>query len=99
MDLKNRNARIIIADIHNKYAQMALCEAYKLEVGKQSKRLISLMILNMNVLQMTAYHGYVWFLPSWLSKDWSTISTERHHSCTSQELEQVEYLSFRIQWL
>ncbi|KAI8119383.1 Gamma-aminobutyric acid type B receptor subunit 1 [Lucilia cuprina] len=31
VDLKNRRARIIIADIHNKYAQMALCEAYKLK--------------------------------------------------------------------
>ncbi|KNC22211.1 hypothetical protein FF38_01889 [Lucilia cuprina] len=67
VDLKNRRARIIIADIHNKYAQMALCEAYK--------------------LKMTSYNGYVWFLPSWLSKDWNIVSEESNHSCTNQELE------------
>lgn len=34
MDLKERRAKIIIADIHSRNAEMALCEAYKLEVGK-----------------------------------------------------------------
>ncbi|XP_059221078.1 uncharacterized protein LOC106092877 isoform X2 [Stomoxys calcitrans] len=31
-DLKKRRARIIIADIQNKYAAIAMCEAYKLEM-------------------------------------------------------------------
>lgn len=49
MDLKNRHAKIIIADIHNKYAQMALCEAYKLEVTYNIKlKLINLKISIVN---------------------------------------------------
>lgn len=38
---------------------------------------------------MTGYQGYVWFLPSWLSKEWNTVSAKENHSCTSQELEMV----------
>ncbi|KAL9927501.1 uncharacterized protein ACN427_000908 isoform 2-T5 [Glossina fuscipes fuscipes] len=68
-ELKRRHAKIIIADVHNKLAQMVLCEAYK--------------------LKMTAYEGYVWFLPFWLSKDWSTYRLENHANCTIQELEQA----------
>ncbi|XP_061400321.1 atrial natriuretic peptide receptor 1-like [Musca vetustissima] len=68
-DLKQRHARIIIADIHNKYAAMLLCEAFKLE--------------------MTAYQGYVWFLPSWLSKDLNSLVIEGNINCTIAELEKV----------
>ncbi|KAG8222593.1 hypothetical protein J437_LFUL002585 [Ladona fulva] len=50
LDLKNKNARIIIADIYDDAARSVMCEAYH--------------------LKMTAYNGYVWFLPSWLSPLW-----------------------------
>ncbi|KAM7353626.1 uncharacterized protein ACRADG_005612 isoform 2-T3 [Cochliomyia hominivorax] len=69
IDLKNRHAKIIIADIQNRYAQMTLCEAYK--------------------LKMTLHHGYVWFLPSWITKDWKTVSSESNHRCTSEELKEA----------
>ncbi|XP_058984044.1 atrial natriuretic peptide receptor 2 isoform X2 [Musca domestica] len=68
-DLKQRHARIIIADIHNKYAAMTLCEAFKLE--------------------MTAYQGYVWFLPSWLSKDLAALAAEGNINCTIAELQKA----------
>uniref|UniRef100_A0A1A9WXE3 receptor protein-tyrosine kinase n=1 Tax=Glossina brevipalpis TaxID=37001 RepID=A0A1A9WXE3_9MUSC len=67
-DLKRRRVKVIIADVHNKLAQMVLCEAYK--------------------LKMTAYEGYVWFLPFWLSKDWITHGLDTYVNCTIQELEQ-----------
>lgn len=33
LDLKTKNARIIIADVDDKVAQVIMCEAYRLEVG------------------------------------------------------------------
>lgn len=38
---------------------------------------------------MTGYQGYVWFLPSWLTKNWNNASGESNHRCTSKELEEV----------
>ncbi|XP_039951750.1 uncharacterized protein LOC120768986 [Bactrocera tryoni] len=64
LDLKEKHAKIIIADIHSRNAELALCEAYN--------------------LGMTAYDGYVWFLPSWISKDWSTLAG--NHNCTKEQL-------------
>ncbi|XP_037928341.1 receptor-type guanylate cyclase gcy-13-like [Teleopsis dalmanni] len=69
-DLKQRHAKIIIADIHNRNAEVALCEAYKLE--------------------MTAYEGYVWFLPAWLSKNFTSVhQLAYNYSCTSEQMKRA----------
>ncbi|XP_015433610.1 PREDICTED: uncharacterized protein LOC107189564 [Dufourea novaeangliae] len=49
-DLKQKKAKIIIADVNDQVARQAMCEAYR--------------------LQMTAFQGYVWFLPLWLRPQW-----------------------------
>lgn len=66
-DLKQKHAKIIIADIHNENARMILCEAFK--------------------LKMTAYYGYVWFLPVWFSKNWTYHGRKKNDSCTNEELQ------------
>ncbi|XP_055386456.1 atrial natriuretic peptide receptor 2-like isoform X2 [Condylostylus longicornis] len=73
-EFKNKNARIIIADIYNDNARSIMCEAYN--------------------LQMTARHGYVWFLPAWISKVWngdsSSITIDNMNTtCTKEELSEA----------
>lgn len=38
---------------------------------------------------MTASEGYVWFLPAWLSKDWTITNDSSSDSCTKDQLNTV----------
>lgn len=44
---------------------------------------------------MTAYHGYVWFLPVWLSKQWmdmNSFDSKQNVSCTPKQLFEVSVI-------
>lgn len=41
------------------------------------------------IAQMTAKNGYVWFLPIWLQKDWSSNATSVNISCTRDEINEM----------
>lgn len=40
-------------------------------------------------LQMTARDGFVWFLPVWLERDWSTFDRSRNMTCSSDEMREM----------
>uniref|UniRef100_A0A2M4A4W5 receptor protein-tyrosine kinase n=1 Tax=Anopheles triannulatus TaxID=58253 RepID=A0A2M4A4W5_9DIPT len=67
LDLKKKNAKIIIADVDDRMVRVIMCNAYR--------------------LQMTSEHGYIWFLPMWLTNFWNqTGSPSNPFPCPMENL-------------
>jgi len=82
--LKEKRARIIIADIYGEVARQVMCDAYKLEMtavqvilylrvayfARYSQVIKDLDFGNIEIFIYIFLKGYVWFLPLWLRQQW-----------------------------
>ncbi|XP_058056866.1 uncharacterized protein LOC131208230 [Anopheles bellator] len=92
-DLKSKNAKIIIADVDDKVAQVIMCEAYKLEMTAENGYIWFLPIWLSNVWNLSAEQRHNESLPPTLagSNNGSngggvTATTGGPRACTTSEL-------------
>lgn len=87
--LKEAHSRIIIAELHSANAAIAICEAIHLGVRYSHYNTLHQMLISELSLQMTQADDFVWFLPSWLPKDFEMWELKVNHRCTVKQLRKV----------
>lgn len=85
-DVKAVEMKKHLLDLKEKHAKIIIADIHH--------RNAELALCEAYNLGMTAYEGYVWFLPSWISKDWSTLDS--NHNCTSEQLKKAAEGHFSI---
>uniref|UniRef100_W8B6W5 receptor protein-tyrosine kinase n=2 Tax=Ceratitis capitata TaxID=7213 RepID=W8B6W5_CERCA len=94
--MKQHNLELIINKKFLNDVKAAEMNKYLLDLKQKHAKIIIADIHNRNAelalceaynLGMTAYDGYVWFLPSWISKEWKTL--DGTHNCTSEQLQKA----------
>ncbi|XP_065355846.1 receptor-type guanylate cyclase gcy-17-like isoform X2 [Calliphora vicina] len=80
-DITHAEMNKYLVDLKNRHAKIIIADIHN--------KYAQMALCEAFKLEMTGYQGYVWFLPSWLSKDWKFISAEGNQSCSSHELERA----------
>ncbi|XP_053958896.1 uncharacterized protein LOC128863661 [Anastrepha ludens] len=85
-DVKAAEMNKYLLDLKQKHAKIIIADIHN--------RNAELALCEAYHLGMTAYEGYVWFLPSWISKDWNTLDI--NHNCTTEQLQKASEGHFSI---
>ncbi|XP_017478698.1 PREDICTED: receptor-type guanylate cyclase gcy-8-like [Rhagoletis zephyria] len=85
-DVKSAEMNKYLLDLKQKHAKIIIADIHN--------RNAELALCEAYNLGMTAYEGYVWFLPSWISKDWNTLHS--NHNCTTEQLQKASEGHFSI---